>query len=50
MLNKQAIEEYQKIYKEEFGEEISEDEAIEQGERLIQLFKVIYKPIPEKRK
>lgn len=50
MLSKLAIEEYQKIFKEEFGEEISDEEAREQGERLIQLFKVIYKPIPEERK
>ncbi len=45
-LSKKAIEEYKEIYKKEFGEEISDGEAQEQGENLIRLFKVIYRPIP----
>ena len=34
MLSKQAIEEYQKIMKEEFGQDITIAEAEEQGTRL----------------
>lgn len=47
-LSKEAIEEYKQIYKEKFGEEISDEEAREQGENLISLFRVIYHPIPGK--
>jgi len=46
-LDDKSIAEYQAIYKTEFGEEINKAEAVEQGERLINLFKVIYKPIPK---
>jgi len=47
-LSKQAIEEFKKIYREEFGKEISDEEAQEMGEGLLSLFKIIYRPIPEK--
>lgn len=47
MLSKQAVMDYQKIYKQTFGEEISYEEAERQGIRLLRLFKVIYKPIPK---
>jgi hypothetical protein len=50
MLSKQAIEEYKQIYKEEFGKEITDKEALEQGERLLQVMKIIYKPIPKDEK
>jgi len=46
MLSQQAIEEYRQIYKEQFGKEISHDEALRQGIKLLRLFKAIYKPIP----
>jgi hypothetical protein len=45
MLSKQAIEEYQKIYKKVFKEEISFEEAKVQGTKLVNLFKIIYRPI-----
>jgi len=43
MISKEAIEEYKKIYKEVEGKEISNEEALEQGTRLINLFRVLYK-------
>jgi hypothetical protein len=46
-LSKEAINEFKAIYSEEFGEEISEAEAQEMGEKLLFLFKVIYRPIPK---
>jgi hypothetical protein len=49
-LSKEAINEFKAIYREEFGEEISNAEAQELGESLISLFKVIYRPIPRKDK
>lgn len=45
MLPKEAILEYQGIYKKVFGKEISYAEAIEKGTELIKLFQLIYKPI-----
>lgn len=47
MLPKKAIEEYRKIYKEQYGKEISYAEAEEQGTKFLSLFKAIYRPIPK---
>lgn len=47
MLSEQAIKEFQAIYKKEFGEEISYADASGKGEKLIRLFKIIYRPIPK---
>ena len=41
MLSKQAIEEYQKIMKEEFGQDITVAEAEEQGTRLLKFFEIL---------
>jgi len=46
-LSQQAIEEYKAIYKKEFGEDITDAEAEEQGMKLLRLFKIIYRPIPK---
>ena len=43
MLSKQAIEEYQKIMKEEYGQEITLAEAEEQGTRLLRFFELLIK-------
>lgn len=45
MLPKEAILEYQAIYKNVFGKDISYAEALEKGTELIKLFQLIYKPI-----
>jgi len=47
-LSKKAIEEFIKIYSEEKGEEISEEKAKELGENLLEIFKIIYRPVPVK--
>lgn len=44
-LSKKAVEEYQQIYKKTFGEDISYQQANEQGIRLLKVFKQVYKPI-----
>ena len=49
MLTKEQIQKYQEIYKLTFGEEVSEIEALNQGEALIELMKQIYKPIKIKK-
>ncbi len=48
-LSKKAIEEFKKIYSQEFEEEISDEQAKELGENLLNLFKIIYRPIPKSR-
>ena len=36
-----ALEEYRKIFKKEFGEDISYEEAELQGTRLVKLFQIL---------
>lgn len=45
MLSKQAISDYKKIYKAEFGVELTDAEASEQSTKLLRIFRLIYKPI-----
>jgi len=47
-LSKQAIREFKSIYKKEFKEDISDNEAYELAANLLSLFKIIYRPIPKK--
>lgn len=41
MLSLQAVEEYRKIFKKEFGTDISHEEAKLQGTRLVKLFQIL---------
>lgn len=41
MLTNEQVAEFQQIWKEEFGEEISEDDAYERGSNLIELMRLI---------
>lgn len=45
MLSKDAVLEYQMIYRKQYKKEISYDQALEQGIKLLRLFNFIYKPI-----
>jgi hypothetical protein len=42
-LSRKTIEEYQQIYKEEYGKEISFEEAEKQGTNLVELFRLLIK-------
>ena len=42
-LSKESIQEFKKIYKEVFKEDISDQEALERGTRLINFVKLIYR-------
>jgi len=44
-LTKETIKEFQEIYKKEFGEEINEVVARERARRLLELLKVVYRPL-----
>ncbi len=46
-LSKKAINDFKKIYRKEFGKTISDQEAQEKGQKLLSLFKIIYRPIPQ---
>jgi hypothetical protein len=46
---RKQIKDYQTLYNERYGVEISEEEAYEQGLKLVELVKFIFKPSEEKR-
>lgn len=48
LLSDKQISSFQEIYKLEFGEEISKEEAYEQGMKLLQLVKIVYQPMTKK--
>ena len=43
MLTDREIEEYQKLYKKEFGENISKQQALEDGIKLVNLIQILLK-------
>ena len=47
MLSYEQITEFQTLYKNRFGKEISREEAYEQGAKLMRLVELIYKPMTE---
>lgn len=44
-LSHQSITEFQEIYRRVFGKKITREEAVEQGEKLLRLFRLIYQPL-----
>ena len=45
LLSKEAIKEFKQIYRQEFSEKISDQTALELALNLLNLFRVIYRPI-----
>lgn len=45
MLSREAIKEFKKIYERRFNQTLSDKESLEMATNLINLFKVIYRPI-----
>ncbi|MFH1824406.1 MAG: hypothetical protein ABH873_04175 [Candidatus Firestonebacteria bacterium] len=43
MISEKALDEFKKIYKKEAGEEISDREAYEKGNNLVNFFRLLYK-------
>lgn len=43
-LSDEKIIEFQKLYKEHFGKEISKKDATEQGIKLLQLISILFRP------
>jgi hypothetical protein len=48
MLSDEQIIKFQTLYKNRFGKEISREEAIKRGTKLIRLIELIYKPTLKK--
>jgi len=48
MISKESLDEYKRIWKEQYNEEISDDKALESAIKLLTLMKAIYKPITQK--
>lgn len=44
-MTKQDVDEFAQIYKDEFGIELSINDATEKATNLINLFKLIYRPM-----
>jgi hypothetical protein len=47
MISEIALQEFKRIWLEEFGEEISDEKATELGINLLTLFDAIYRPVPK---
>ena len=45
MLSKQVLDEFKKIYKEQYGENISDKKATELATNLLVFFNHIYRPV-----
>jgi len=47
MLPDESVEEFRTIYKKCYGEDISADDAREMARRLLMLYELLAKPLPE---
>ena len=47
VLTDEKIKEFQELYKEHFGVEISKEDARENGIKLLRLISIIYRPKPD---
>lgn len=47
MLPQKAVEEFKKLYKEHYDEELNDFIASEAANRLIRLIDIVYKPVPK---
>lgn len=47
IIDKKAIEDFRKLYQNRYGVVLSDQEVLERGTRLINLFSVILKPVPK---
>lgn len=45
-ISRENLEDLKNIYKEDYGETLSDAEALEMGQRLVNLFRIIYRPLP----
>ncbi len=48
MISKEHLEKFKSIYKKRFGKDLSDQEALEKGTKLLRLVEIIYKPMTRK--
>ena len=48
MLSQQALDEFKKLFFEQFGQQINDQKALELGTNLIKFYKIIYQSKEEK--
>ncbi len=48
VLSDEDIAKFQLLYKDQFGVEISKEDAYEKGVKLLRLMSIVYKPMTEK--
>jgi hypothetical protein len=46
-ISKERLDEFKRIYKKQFKNDISDSEALEKATKLIRLIEIIYKPMTE---
>jgi hypothetical protein len=47
-INEIQAREFQKLFRREYGEELSLEESLEQGSKLVSLVEAVYRPIKSK--
>ena len=47
MLSKKAVDEFKKLYRDHYGEELNDFVASEAANRLVRMVELVYKPIPK---
>ena len=45
MISEEALQEFKEIWKEEYGEKISDDFALENAVQLLDCFSIAYRPV-----
>ena len=45
MLKDEQIKKFKEIYKNRFGQEISREDVLERGSKLVRLMEIVYQPI-----
>ncbi|MDP2655080.1 MAG: hypothetical protein Q8P17_00755 [bacterium] len=48
-INDETLNEFMTLYRTEFGKDISQQDALEMATRLINLYLIIYRPLPGER-
>lgn len=46
-LTREQVEKFQSIYRKQFGKEISYQDVLDRGYKLVRLMKIIYQPITQ---
>lgn len=45
MISNEQLDEFKRIYRKEFGKDISDQDALESATKLLNLLEVVYKPM-----